>query len=114
MTVPVIASLSRRYPDDRFVIASKKDLASMFTSMPNVEFREVDNHLDWKGVLNYWRTWRNEVDAVIDLQAVLRTRVLGTLMKMSGKRVTRVHYGRMHKHMITVWGIGKQQLPTEF
>ena len=114
MTVPVIASLSRRYPDDRFVIASKKDLASMFTSMPNVEFREVDNHLDWKGVLNYWRAWRNEVDAVIDLQAVLRTRVLGTLMKMSGKRVTRVHYGRLHKHMITVWGIGKQQLPTEF
>ena len=35
-------------------------------------------------------------------------------MKMSGKRVTRVHYGRLHKHMITVWGIGKQQLPTEF
>lgn len=114
MTVPVIASLSRRYPNDRFIIASKKDLASMFASMPNVEFREVDNHLGWKGVLNYWRAWRDEIDAVIDLQAVLRTRVFGTLMKLSGKRVTRVHYGRLHKQMITVWGIGKQQLPTEF
>lgn len=114
MTVPVIASLSRRYPNDRFIIASKKDLASMFASMPNVEFREVDNHLGWKGVLNYWRAWRDEIDAVIDLQAVLRTRVFGTLMKLSGKRVTRVHYGRLRKQMITVWGIGKQQLPTEF
>ena len=25
MTVPVIASLSRSYPNDRFIIASKKD-----------------------------------------------------------------------------------------
>ena len=25
MTVPVVASLSRRYPNDRFVVASKKD-----------------------------------------------------------------------------------------
>ena len=45
MTVPVVASLSRRYPDDQFIIASKKDLGAMFASMPNVEFREVDNHL---------------------------------------------------------------------
>ena len=114
MTVPVVASLSKRYPDDRFIVASKKRLDAMFTAMPNVEFREVDNHLDWKGVLNLWRVWRNEVDAVIDLQNVLRTRVLGSLMRLSGKRVTRVHYGRWQKHLITFWGIGKRQLPTEF
>ena len=114
MTVPVIASLSRRYPNDRFIIASKKDLASMFASMPNVEFREVDNHLGWKGVFAIWRAWRDEVDAVIDLQSVLRTRVFGSLMRLSGKRVTRVRYGRIRKHLITFWGIGKKQLPSEF
>lgn len=114
MTVPVIASVSRRYPNDRFIIASKKDLAAMFSSMPNVEFKEVDNHLDWRGVWALWRELRDEVDAVIDLQSVLRTRVFGTLMRLSGKRVRRVHYGRIRKHLITVWGIGKQQLPSEF
>ena len=115
MTVPVIASLSRRYPNDRFVIASKKNLRAMFDSFENVEFAEVDNHLDWKGVWDFWREWRNKVDAVIDLQSVLRTRVFGTLMKLSGKRVTRVHYGRIRKHLITVWGIGtKHPLPSEF
>ena len=36
MTVPVVASLSRRYPDDQFIIAAKKDLSAMFVSMPNV------------------------------------------------------------------------------
>ena len=115
MTVPVVASLSRRYPDDRFIIASKKNLGAMFQGMENVEFREVDNHLDWKGVWALWRSWRNEIDAMIDLQAVLRTRVLGILMRMSGKRVTSVHYGRIRKHLITFWGIGKKHpLPSEF
>lgn len=114
MTVPVVASLSKRYQNDRFIIASKKDLASMFASMPNVEFREVDNRLGWRGVFALWRAWRDEIDAVIDLQNVRRTRVFGALMRLSGKKVTRVRYGRLRKHMITVWGIGKKQLPTEF
>jgi ADP-heptose:LPS heptosyltransferase len=114
MTVPVVASVSRRYPNDKFIIACKKDLKAMFASMPNVEFREVDNHLGWKGVWDLWRAWQQEIDAVIDLQSVLRTRVFGTLMRLSGKRVTRVSYGRLRKHLITVWGIGKQPLPTEF
>ena len=114
MTVPVVASLSKRYPDERFIIASKKDLASMFASMPNVEFREVDNHIGWRGVFALWRAWRDEVDAVIDLQNVRRTRIFGALMRLSGKKVTTVRYGRLRKHMITVWGVGKKQLPTEF
>ena len=115
MTVPVIESVSRRYPNDRFIIASKKDLASMFTSMPNVEFREVDNHLGWRGVWQLYKAWRQEIDVVIDLQSVLRTRVFRLLMWFSGKKVRGVRYGRIRKHLITVWGIGKGwKLPTEF
>ena len=114
MTVPVVASLSARYPNDKFIIASKKNLSAMFASMPNVEFREVDNHLGWRGVWEIWKAWRDEIDAVIDLQNVLRTRVFGALMRLSGKHVTRVRYGRFRKHLITVWGIGMKQLPSEF
>ena len=114
MTVPVVASLSRRYPNDRFIIASKKDLAAMFASMPNVSFLEVDNHLNWEGVWDLWRQLRDEVDAVIDLQNTTRSFVFGALMRWSGKRVTRVHYGRLHKRLITELGIFKRQLPTEF
>ena len=114
MTVPVIASLSRRYPNDRFVVAAKKDLRAMFASFPNVEYYEVDNHLDWKGVFALWRELRGQVDAVIDLQNVLRTRVLGMLMRLSGKRVTRVRYGRIRKHLITIWGLGRKTMRSEF
>lgn len=114
MTVPVVASLSKRYPNDRFVIASKKNLSAMFAPMPNVEFYEVDNRLDWRGVVALWRQWRNEADAVINLHSVLRTRVLDALMQLSGVRVTRIHYGRFRKQLITLFGIGKKQLPSEF
>ena len=114
MTVPVIASLSKRYPNDRFIIAAKKDLASMFASMPNVEYQEVDNHLDWEGVFSLWRRWRDKTDAVIDLQDVPRTRVLRALLRLSGKEVTSVRYGRWRKHLITFFGIGKKPLPSEF
>ena len=114
MTVPVVASLSRRYPNDRFIVASKKDLAAMFASMPNVSFCEVDNHLDWHGVWALWRQLRDSVDAVIDLQDTTRTFVFGSLMRFSGKQVTRVRYGRLRKRLITELGIGKKQLPSEF
>ena len=114
MTVPVVASLSKRYPNDRFIVASKKDLAAMFVSMPNVEFREVDNHLGWKGVFAIWRAWRDEVDAVIDLQDLPRTRLFDLLMWLSGKKVTKVRYGRFHKHLITKLGVWKKPLPSEF
>ena len=114
MTVPVIASLSKRYPNDRFIIASKKKLDAMFATFSNVEFYEVDNHLDWNGVWHLWYALRDRVDAVIDLQNVQRTFVLGALMRWSGKPVTRVRYGRLRKHLITLFGIGKKQLPSEF
>ncbi|MBR1877871.1 MAG: glycosyltransferase family 9 protein [Paludibacteraceae bacterium] len=114
MTVPVIASLSRRYPDDRFVIAAKKDLGAMFAGYHNVTFHEVDNRLDWHGVVALWRELRGQVDSVIDLQDVRRTRVLDMLMLLSGKRITMVHYGRLHKQLITLFGITRSALPTEF
>ena len=114
MTVPVVASLSRRYPEDKFIVAGKKDLGAMFASMPNVEFYEVDNELDWHGVAQLWRDLRGRVDSVIDLQDVRRTRVLDLLMQLSGKRVTKVHYGRLRKQLITQFGWKNQHLPSEF
>ena len=114
MTVPVVASLSRRYPDDRFIIAAKKDLGAMFAGMPNVEFHEVDNRLDWNGVIQLWRDLRGQVDSVIDLQDVRRTRVFDMLMLLSGKCVTRIRYGRIRKQLITLFGITRSSLPSEF
>lgn len=113
MTVPVIASLSSRYPDDRFIIASKKKLGAMFASMPNVEFREVDNHITWQGIVQLWRDWKKEIDHVIDLQDSPQTRLFDGLMRMSGTNVTRIQYGRFRKWMTCFLGV-KGELKSEF
>ena len=113
MTVPVIASLSSRYPDDRFIIASKKKLGAMFASMPNVEFREVDNHITWQGIVQLWRDWKKEIDHVIDLQDSPQTRIFDGLMRMSGINVTRIQYGRFRKWMTCFLGV-KGELKSEF
>ena len=113
MTVPVIASLSSRYPDDRFIIASKKKLGAMFASMPNVEFREVDNHITWRGIVQLWREWKDEIDLVIDLQDSPKTRLFDGLMRMSGRKVTRIQYGRFSKWMVCFLG-AKRELKSEF
>lgn len=113
MTVPVIASLSSRYPDDRFIIASKKKLGAMFASMPNVEFREVDNHITWQGIVQLWRDWKKEIDHVIDLQDSPQTRLFDGLMRMSGTNVTRIQYGRFSKWMTCFLG-AKGELKNEF
>lgn len=113
MTVPVIASLSSRYPDDRFIIASKKKLGAMFASMPNVEFREVDNHITWQGIVQLWRDWKKEIDHVIDLQDSPQTRLFDSLMRMSGTNVTRIQYGRFRKWMACFLGV-RGVLKSEF
>lgn len=113
MTVPVIASLSSRYPDDRFIIASKKKLGAMFASMPNVEFREVDNHITWQGIVQLWRDWKKEIDHVIDLQDSPQTRLFDGLMRMSGTNVTRIQYGRFRKWMACFLGV-RGVLKSEF
>ena len=41
MTVPVIASLSARYPEHQWVVVSQKPLAAMFHGMPNVHYHEI-------------------------------------------------------------------------
>ena len=115
MTVPVIASLSRLYPDDQFIVASKKSLSAMFASMPNVEFYEVDNHLNWKDIIPLWHSLRNRIDCVIDLQNTSKTRFLDLLLQLSGKRITRIHTGRIPKQWICMsGGKGKKPLKSEF
>lgn len=41
MAVPVIASVSRRYPEHQFIVVANKRLEDMFYGMPNVRFVEA-------------------------------------------------------------------------
>lgn len=117
MTVPVVASLSRRYPNDRFVVVAKKPLAAMFYGMDNVVYHEANFRTGGLGsVLALFHELRAyHVDAVIDLQDVLRTRLLRLFFRLHGVKTYTVHYGRAQKRALTLTGHkGVDPLPTEF
>ena len=82
MTVPVITSLSRRYPEDTFVVVSKNRLASLFYGLPNVRFHEAELQSSVKSIVQLFHELRTyHIDAVVDLQDTLRSYVLRTLFR---------------------------------
>ena len=95
MLVPVLESASRRQPDDRFVVVSKKRLSSMFAAMPNVDFITADHedsthqHNTQKSIAQLYRqiTDRYHIDAVLDMQNSVQSRLLRLRFRLSGKRV---------------------------
>lgn len=98
MSVPVITSLSRRYPDDRFVVVARKRLSAMFYGLPNVIFHEVDLQGGVKSILRIYHELRTyHIDAVVDLQDNLRSYVLRVLFQLQKKPVYAINSGRNEK-----------------
>lgn len=93
MTVPLVESLARTYPETDFYVVSRPYVASIFGRLPdNVHFRGL-NPRNYSGLLGLLRMWRElqswaRPNYLCDLHDVLRTKVLRTLAWMSGVVVT--------------------------
>lgn len=84
MTVPVLLALQRDYPDVEVVMLSRKRFEPLFNQLKNVNFVEArlsDRH---KGIVGLYRLAKQlktmDIDAVVDLHNVLRTKVLRNFM----------------------------------
>lgn len=116
MTVPVITSLSKRYPDDTFIVVTKHRLSALFYGLPNVIFYGVDFQRDIKSILQIFHELRAfSIDAVIDLQDTLRSYVLRTLFRLCRKKVYTIDVGRKEKKHLIMRGYKHcSPLKTEF
>lgn len=119
MTVPVIASIASRYPEHRFVVAAEKRLEAMFYGLDNVLFHVAELPKRGVAIRSLYRLYEElrqyRIDAVIDLQDVLRTRVLRAIYRLHGTPVTVIHYGRMAKRRLVAFGAEHAgPLPSEF
>jgi ADP-heptose:LPS heptosyltransferase len=115
MTVPVISSLSRRYPQDRFVVVAKKDLGAMFYGLPNVEFLEAKWRHSKEKIRLLSQLEAIHADAVFDLQDRFSTRLICAFLRLSGVKVYSVRYGRWSKRWLTLVGAKRRKaLMTEF
>lgn len=89
MTVPVVCSLARQYPELRITVLSRDFMRPLFSRLPsNVHFIGVDLKKEYAGLKGLNRLFRQlckeQITAVADLHDVLRTQYLRFRFRMKG------------------------------
>ena len=95
MTVPVLESVAKAYPDKHFTMLSNGRFAPFFAGMPeNVSFIGVDLKKDYHGfgamLKLFFRLRKRHFDAVADMHGVLRTTALSVFYRLFFTRVRRI------------------------
>lgn len=107
MTVPVVYSACRCYPDIKFVMVTRPSMTGIFVNPPqNLTVIGADVKSDYVGPSGMWRLLKElrqdyNPDAVVDLHDVLRTKMLRTFASMKGLIVAHVNKGRAGKRALT-------------
>lgn len=114
MTVPVVHSLAKQYPDLRISVLTKKMAAPLFSFAPsNVEAMGVDlKQFDGLSGLNrlYKQLKERNFDAVADFHDVLRSKFLRTRFRLAGKKVAVIDKGRKEKQQLMGHGMDAEPL----
>lgn len=102
MTIPVLYPVCRANSGTRFVMLTKKWPASMFHDRPaNLMVVGIDTK-DYKGLFGLMKLAvhlrrQYDIDAVADLHNVLRSRIIGALLKLRGIQVAHLDKERARR-----------------
>jgi ADP-heptose:LPS heptosyltransferase len=118
MTVPVIWSLSKAYPDTEITFVSQKFATGFIKYIPRVKMFEADlkgRHKGFWGLIRLFFDLKKlgRFDLIADLHDVLRTKFIRFLFTITLSKVKVIDKGRAEKHNLTK-NDGKvfKQLPT--
>ena len=120
MTVPVVYSLAKQYPDLRITVLSQAFARPFFAHMPhNVGFMEADVKKEYHGMkgLNalYRRLMAKNFTAVADLHSVLRSKYLRMRFSIDRYKVAHIDKHRAERKRLTALEQKQlEQLPTSF
>ncbi|MBP9637876.1 MAG: glycosyltransferase family 9 protein [Bacteroidaceae bacterium] len=107
MTLPVVWSLARQYPDLEITILSRKSFGALFEQLPaNVRFIGVDFKAEHRGVIGLHRLFYEvlnplKFDYIADLHWVLRSMILDLRFRFAGASVAHIDKGRVQKGKLT-------------
>ncbi len=106
MTIPVLWSLSKQYPDCEIVFVSRPFVGKLFEPLHHVRFVGIDFNERYKGfggLLRLFLDLKKEgpFDFIADLHGVLRTQVLKALFRLSGVPSYSIDKGRANKKALT-------------
>lgn len=105
MTVPIVYSLARQYPDVRISVLSRPFAQPFFQDLaPNVCFMAADLKGEYKGLAGLNRLYRRLIakqpTAVADLHNVLRTRYLRLRFLLGGYPVAHINKHKKGKRQL--------------
>lgn len=102
MTLPVVYSLAKQYPNLRITMLTTPFFARLFINKPeNIEVMVVDLKSAYHGSKGLFRLIaflsKKHFDYVADLHNVLRSWIIGNMFRMKGCRVKMVNKGRKER-----------------
>ncbi len=105
MTIPVIYSVCKAYPETTFVMLTQKVASQLFIHAPeNLQVMVADvkgRHKGFKGLYRLAQEMRRlSIDAVADLHDVLRSKFLRFFFRLWGIRVEVIDKGRKEKQRL--------------
>ena len=114
MTVPVIDSLARQYPDVRITVVSRPWAKAIFEQLPkNVKFVGVDLHGEYAGYKGLNLIGRRllalQPSHIADLHDVLRTKWLRLRLNLAGLHVEHINKDRRARKAFIEAPVKEQQ-----
>lgn len=106
MTVPVMKQVLDENPQVQIVFVTNKNWGALCAGIPRLVFFPADVKGEHKGVPGLYRLFRSisrqyRIDAVADLHNVLRSKIVRTFFRLTGKRVAAIDKGRAGKKALT-------------
>lgn len=102
MLVPVVFSVAARYPQDRFIVLTRKSFAPLFENLGfNISAVTFDANKQHRGIWGLFRLLRSvsryRYTHIADVHNVLRTKVVRSYMASLGKNSAYIDKGRAEK-----------------
>ena len=114
LTVPVLASLRKQYPDVEIVLLTRAVFAPFFAPVAGLKMFCPDLRGRHRGFIGLFRLCLDirrsfQIDQVVDLHDVLRSKIICAFFRLSGKPVSVIDKGRAEKRRL-LRGRSKKQL----
>ncbi|WP_343693415.1 glycosyltransferase family 9 protein [Chitinophaga sp.] len=102
MTIPVMQRVLQTHPDVEIVFVSNKNWEALCAGIPRLHFFPADLKGKHKGVKGLYRLFKAvrsayRIDAVADLHQVLRSQIVRTFFRLTGRKVAVIDKGRAGK-----------------
>lgn len=105
LTTPVLAGMRKQYPEIELVLLTRAAYKPFFTSIDGLELILPDlqnRHKGFPGLIRLFKdiNRQSEIDYVIDLHDVLRSKILRLFFRLSGVPVAVIDKGRTEKKLL--------------